>query len=180
MSTNSISILLVLSVLFCLSACGKTTTVDTVSRTINESSLNEVEDTNVKIEIESVEESRVSEKKNERAEQSEVVVNQPDSQNNENQNLHKHKYSKATCIVPKKCVCGVTVGDPLGHHFKSATCTSPEICKRCGAEDAQPRDRYRFDGAWYSDDRGQALAECPYVRKNRKSLLRGEGFDFYR
>lgn len=45
---------------------------------------------------------------------------------------HIHSYANATCISPKKCSCGATAGTALGHQFTAATCTSPQICSRCG------------------------------------------------
>lgn len=49
------------------------------------------------------------------------------------QTEHIHNYADATCLDPMKCSCGVTAGAALGHDFISATCTSPQICKRCSA-----------------------------------------------
>ncbi len=44
-----------------------------------------------------------------------------------------HKWSSATCTLPKKCtLCGVTSGTSLGHNYSSATCTDPQKCSRCG------------------------------------------------
>ena len=46
---------------------------------------------------------------------------------------HTHSYSAATCTAPAKCSCGATQGSALGHNFNAATCTTPKTCKTCGA-----------------------------------------------
>ena len=46
--------------------------------------------------------------------------------------VHVHKYSDADCFSPKTCSCGKIVGTALGHIFSPATCTTAEICRRCG------------------------------------------------
>ncbi len=44
-----------------------------------------------------------------------------------------HTYKSATCTKPKTCSkCGKTQGSKLGHTFKPATCTRPNECKVCG------------------------------------------------
>lgn len=48
--------------------------------------------------------------------------------------LHTHRFSDVTCTSARKCSCGATTGVALGHDFAAATCTSPEICSRCGIE----------------------------------------------
>ncbi len=40
---------------------------------------------------------------------------------------HTHSYSAATCTSPKKCSCGVTSGNALGHNFVNG------VCSRCNA-----------------------------------------------
>ncbi len=48
------------------------------------------------------------------------------------QPAHTHSYSDATCISPKTCSCGATLGTSLKHQFSSATCITPKTCERCG------------------------------------------------
>ena len=45
---------------------------------------------------------------------------------------HTHTFLDATCDSPKTCACGETAGVALGHQFAAATCTSTQICDRCG------------------------------------------------
>ncbi len=62
--------------------------------------------------------------------------------------LHEHAWSDATCTEPKKCECGETQGEALGHDMvtdaaKAATCTETGLtegshCSKCdGATTAQ-------------------------------------------
>ena len=45
-----------------------------------------------------------------------------------------HTFSDATCTSPKTCsVCGKTEGNALGHSWSDATCTAPKTCSVCGA-----------------------------------------------
>ena len=43
---------------------------------------------------------------------------------------HTHTYSTATCTTPKKCSCGATSGNALGHNFTNG------VCARCGAKNS--------------------------------------------
>lgn len=44
-----------------------------------------------------------------------------------------HTYKSATCTKPKTCSkCGKTIGSKLGHSYKEATCTRPKTCTVCG------------------------------------------------
>ena len=57
---------------------------------------------------------------------------------NENPEVHEHKWSEATCLLPMTCECGATDGKALGHDMSEATCTEPGACKRCEAVDGSP------------------------------------------
>ena len=46
---------------------------------------------------------------------------------------HTHSFSAATCTEAKRCSCGTTEGEPLGHQWKNATCESAKTCSVCGA-----------------------------------------------
>ena len=45
---------------------------------------------------------------------------------------HFHDYADATCLAAAQCECGEIKGEPLGHKYAAATCTSPQKCERCG------------------------------------------------
>ena len=45
------------------------------------------------------------------------------------QETHTHSFSNATCTEPKKCSCGATEGNALGHSYSNGVCTV------CGAKD---------------------------------------------
>lgn len=44
---------------------------------------------------------------------------------------HVHVFSEATCLEAGVCACGETSGEPAGHLFDDATCTSPMTCAVC-------------------------------------------------
>ena len=46
---------------------------------------------------------------------------------------HTHSYSGATCTAPAKCSCGATEGSALGHKWQKATCQAPKTCSVCKA-----------------------------------------------
>lgn len=52
---------------------------------------------------------------------------------NSQTNTHKHSFSAATCTQPKKCSCGATEGSALGHKWVDATCTTLKTCSVCKA-----------------------------------------------
>ena len=43
---------------------------------------------------------------------------------------HTHSYSSATCTTPAKCSCGATNGSALGHKYSNG------VCSRCGGIDS--------------------------------------------
>lgn len=44
-----------------------------------------------------------------------------------------HEWNDATCVVPKTCSrCGKTQGDPLGHDIENGSCAEDWTCPRCG------------------------------------------------
>ncbi len=46
-----------------------------------------------------------------------------------------HKWSDATCEVPKTCsLCGKTEGEPSEHKWENGTCLKPAKCSVCGKE----------------------------------------------
>ena len=94
-----LSLLIVLSLVFTLSACGKGKT--------DSSNIDSTEETLSQVSI------------------STPSKTQP--------NVHKHKFSAATCTEPEKCTCGETNGKALGHKWIDATCKAPKTCKVCKA-----------------------------------------------
>lgn len=122
------SFLIVICILFCLSACGTKETNGDVSTTTSHIETGESEKTE---NVESI--YSAAETTSTNVSQSEISATQSVTTKAEQQAQHIHKYSSATCTSPKTCSCGATAGVALGHNFSSATCTSPKICSRCGA-----------------------------------------------
>lgn len=60
-------------------------------------------------------------------------ISKPTATTKPNTPSHTHSYSGATCTAPAKCSCGATSGSALGHSYNNATCTEPKKCSRCGA-----------------------------------------------
>ena len=61
-------------------------------------------------------------------------TNNDDGDNNTN--VCSHNWKTATCTVPKTCSkCGETSGNALGHTWKAASCTQPKTCSKCGRTD---------------------------------------------
>ena len=59
---------------------------------------------------------------------------------------HQHDFKAATCTDGETCDCGEEKGEPLGHRFDDATCTTPKVCIRCQAEEGEPLG-HDFDDA---------------------------------
>ncbi len=125
-----ISLLLAVCMLFCLSACGATETSSNPTNTPSESQLDTSQNTD-KITSTETENSQVSSNTEETNEndntQSQTQMNQSKPTIITNQPTHTHSYSNATCTSPKKCSCGATNGNALGHNY------SGKYCTRCGA-----------------------------------------------
>ena len=143
------SLLLVLCLLFPLSACGgnKTETdndtgssttqnqtdvtdtssteqnTDTPSSTTNNSSGSDSTD---------VSSSTASKPNTAEPDTSKPTTTEPES-TKPSTPAHTHSYSDATCTAPAKCSCGETSGSALGHSYSDATCTEAKKCTRCGA-----------------------------------------------
>lgn len=62
------------------------------------------------------------------------------------QDAHIHIYSEATCTEPAECSCGITNGKELGHTWLDATCTTAKTCSRCGVESETPLGHNYEDG----------------------------------
>lgn len=83
---------------------------------------------------------------------------------------HNHKFSAATCILPKICSCGAKEGAALGHSFSLASCNSAKKCSRCGAT----------EGSALGHDYKKGVCERCYA-KDPNYLSKysfGDSFDF--
>ena len=50
-----------------------------------------------------------------------------------------HQWEAATCTSGEVCSkCGEIQGEPAGHDWKKATCDTPEICRVCGETQGEP------------------------------------------
>ena len=59
--------------------------------------------------------------------------NNTNSGGNNSTNVCSHNWKTATCTMPKTCSkCGETSGNALGHTWKAASCTQPKTCSKCG------------------------------------------------
>ena len=62
--------------------------------------------------------------------------NNTNSGGNNSTNVCSHNWKTATCTMPKTCSkCGETSGNALGHTWKSASCTQPKTCSECGEKE---------------------------------------------
>ena len=51
----------------------------------------------------------------------------------------QHDWISATCTSPQKCrKCGKTEGVAMGHHWNAANCVNPQKCSRCGITKGNP------------------------------------------
>lgn len=146
MSKKIFSLLPVICMLFCLSACGTTETSSNPTNTPFESQTNATQDNNenassggnnqVSSNIEDSKEnvnsqvfSNIEETKENHTTQ--TSTNQSKPTNSTNPSTHTHSFSNATCISPKKCSCGATSGKALGHKWTEANCKAPKTCSVC-------------------------------------------------
>ena len=58
---------------------------------------------------------------------------------------HTHSYSGATCTTPAKCSCGATNGSALGHSYSNG------VCSRCGGKDSSYVKTYSVGETWVVD-----------------------------
>lgn len=72
------------------------------------------------------------------SDEEEDVYSQPQITTKPQTNINvscSHSWKSATCTAPKTCTkCGKTEGGAKGHSWKSATCTSAKACSSCGAK----------------------------------------------
>lgn len=122
MSKRLISVLLIITTLFCLSACETTEADSNATNSQSKTSLNASDTTQTETDNNQMSSGTGESKEN----------NTTQAQTQTNQSTHTHSYSNATCTSPKKCSCGATSGTMLGHSYSDANCASPKTCTRCG------------------------------------------------
>ena len=115
MAKKITALLLAICLLFCLSACNdNNANSDTLTNVSHNSTSAPTNNSNTSQETNNSNNS---------------VPNDP----TENNPVHVHSYSQATCTTPATCSCGTTKGIALGHDYADATCTTPKTCKNCKA-----------------------------------------------
>ncbi len=143
------SLLLVLCLVFLLSACGdknSTTDNDTGSST-TQSQTNEA-DTSATEQFSDITDSTTYNSDTDgndvpssttstpatttKPETSKPITTTKPETSKPNTTTHTHSYSDATCTEPAKCSCGAVKGKALSHSYGNATCTEPKTCTRCG------------------------------------------------
>ncbi len=50
---------------------------------------------------------------------------------------HEHSFRPDDCENPQICDCGATRGEPIGHSWDGATCTTPKTCLACGKTEGE-------------------------------------------
>lgn len=125
MSNKLISLLLVVCMLFCLSACGTTETNGNPTNTPSESQTAESQS---KL-------ASTTNQPNHNHSYSDATCTSPKkcSCGVTAGTALGHQFSSATCTSPQICSrCGTTSGNALGHSYSDANCISPKTCTRCG------------------------------------------------
>ena len=80
---------------------------------------------------------------------------------------HIHSYSGATCTESAKCSCGATEGSALGHKWKEATCQAPKTCTVCNETEGNTVD-HSLDSSGQCKWCQQILTVSPANLKNRE------------
>lgn len=58
-----------------------------------------------------------------------------------------HQYGEASCTEPSICTrCGESSGEALGHDYAEATCDTPKTCARCGQTEGVALDHSYANG----------------------------------
>ncbi len=91
---------------------------------------------------------------------------------------HTHSFGEATCTQPKKCDCGATEGDALGHNFENG------ICTRCSEKDPDYLTPFtEKKGSWRSNIISDDKISVIYVSVNGSDgdlgCVRGAPYDTY-
>lgn len=126
-----LSIILVFTFVFTFAACGTEKSINSVSDTEIPVSENQIGSENIEItqdKLENKTDGGSEQQNNSSMHTSKLTEN---SKPSTSVSVHIHNYSTATCTQPKKCSCGATDGNALGHSWNNATCISPKICSVC-------------------------------------------------
>ena len=83
---------------------------------------------------------------------------------------HTHTFLDATCIIPKKCSCGLTEGEALGHKWLEATCKAAKTCSLCDMTEGQSVDHIVSGSTckWCN----KVVTVSPTLLKSRKYIFR--------
>lgn len=149
---KSICILLLIILIFSLSACKKedntsseldtgsqsdVSIVDTSSQN-NATSKEDLENGQSSSKEESKQQSSKSSSSWDKSEPTETITPSTPT--------HTHSFSNATCTEPKKCSCGATDGQALGHKWIDATCKAPKTCSVCKITEGNSSNHVFSDG----------------------------------
>ena len=92
----------------------------------------------------------------------------------------KHDFRSASCTEPETCVkCGETRGEALGHEWSVATCLQPEHCARCGLTRGEALGH---DWEYPTLERGKTCTRCGEEERGKLEMVttqipREEGYD---
>ena len=59
---------------------------------------------------------------------------------------HEHSFKPSDCENPQICDCGATRGEPVGHSWDKASCTTPKTCFACGITEGEALGHSFVDG----------------------------------
>ena len=59
---------------------------------------------------------------------------------------HEHSFKPSDCENPQICDCGATRGEPVGHSWNKATCTTPKTCFVCEKTEGEALGHHFVDG----------------------------------
>lgn len=80
-----------------------------------------------------------------------------------------HHWQTATCTTPDTCTrCGVTSGEALGHAWQAATCETAKFCSNCGQEDGIPLG-HEWREATYTEPK--VCTRCALTEGNTKGYI---------
>lgn len=72
--------------------------------------------------------------------------NSSNSFNSSSVSEHEHSFKPSDCENPQICDCGATRGEPIGHSWDRATCTTPKTCFTCGKIEGEALGHDFVDG----------------------------------
>ncbi len=94
-----------------------------------------------------------------------------------------HDWMDATCTNPQICrKCGRSQGEHLGHEWEKATCTEPEVCLRCGNPQGEPLghsiDKWEVTKEATCTEKGVEAGVCTRCNKEQRRKLAMIDHDF--